>query len=149
MRPLFLIAIMAFGITTVQAQTTSTGGNQVGSDPLSVPTSSLPKGSSSSTGSISAGTANGSTTATGSFGASAGATGGNSASGITASSSNTSQVPLQLPGEAPNTSSQAATSTAGAASHSSSSTVCPPSVPTSDGGSANLTDMVGGSLNGC
>jgi hypothetical protein len=143
MRPLFLIAIMAFGITTAQAQTTSTGGNQVGFDPLSVPTSPLPTGLSST------GPSNGSTTATGSFGASAGATGGASASGITASSSNTSQVPLQLPGEAPNTSSQAAASTAGAASHSSSSTVCPPPVPTSDGGSANLTDMVGGALSGC
>ena len=101
---LLLIAIMVFGITAAvtaaQAQTasdqTTSGGTGVGSDPLSVPTSSLSTGSSFSTGS------------TGS-----GATGSNGASGISASSSNTSQVPLQLSGETPNTSTQAATFSSG------------------------------------
>lgn len=37
---------------------------------------------------------------------------------------------------------------AAAASHSS-STVCPPLVSTSDGGSANPAEIVGGSLSGC
>jgi hypothetical protein len=53
-----------------------------------------------------------------------------------------------LPGETPNISSQAAASTAAASGHSSAST-CPPAVPTSDGGSANLSAMVGGALGGC
>jgi hypothetical protein len=138
MRYLLSIAIMVFGvtaaITTAEAQTasdpTASGGTGVNSDPLSVTTSSLPTGSSFSTGST---------------GSSAAAS---NASGISASPSNTSQVPLQLSGETPSTSTQAATSTAAAAGHTS-STICPPSVPTSDGGSANLTDMVGGSLSGC
>jgi hypothetical protein len=52
-----------------------------------------------------------------------------------------------LPGEMPNTSSQAPIATA--ASPSRASTICPPPVPTTDGGSANLTDMVGESLSGC
>ena len=148
MRYLVLIATTVFGITAAitaaQAQTASdqTGSTGTTSDPLSVPTSSLPTGSSFSIGS--AGASGGSATET----TGSGVAGSNSASGFSASSSNTSQVPLQLSGETPNTSTQAATSTAAAASHSS-STICPPPVPTSDGGSANLTEMVGGSLSGC
>jgi len=134
MRILFLIAIMAFGITMAQAQTTSTTGTV--SDPLSVPTRPLPSGESGAAGSGSA--------AAGGVGTS-GSTG---ASSISASSSNTSQVPLQLPGEIPNTSTQSATSTAATSNHAS-FPICPPPVPTSDGGSANLTDLVGGSLSGC
>ena len=131
MRLLFLIAIMAFGITTAQAQTSST--TAVGSDPLSVPTKILPTGSE---------------TATGALGTGGTATGSNATSGISAPSSNPSQVPLQLPGEAPDRSAQSAATTAGASSHTA-APICPPPVPTSDGGSANLTEMVGGSLNGC
>ena len=150
MRQIFRIAIMVFGITAAmtaaQAQTasdqTAGGGTGASSDPLGVPTSSLSTGSSFSTGSAPAGASSGSGST------SSGTAGSTGASGISASSSNTSQVPLQLSGETPNTSTQAATSTAAAASHSS-STICPPSVPTSDGGSANLTEMVGGSLSGC
>jgi hypothetical protein len=139
MRILFLIAIMAFGITTAEAQTASTAGT--GSDPLGVPVQALP------TGSAPAGGTAGSASSAGSTGNSAA---GGSTSAITTSPSNTSQVPLQLSGERSGTSTQAATSTAGAASHAaSSSVVCPPPVPTSDGGSANITEMVGGSLDGC
>jgi hypothetical protein len=148
MRPLFWLAIMAFGITGAHAQTASTTVG-VGSDPLSVPTQSLPSGFSLSTGFGAFGNASGSFSATGT--AAIGGVGGSSragASGISASSSNTSQVPLQLPGEMLNTSTQSATSTAAAASHAA-SPICPPPVPTSDGGSANLTEMVGGSLSGC
>jgi hypothetical protein len=132
MQHIFLIAVTVFGITTAQAQTASTSGVGMGSDPLRVPTSSLPTGSAGNS-------VSGNNSASGS---------NNSASSISAPSSNSSQVPLQLSGETPNTSTQAATSTAAASSHSSSS-ICPPPVPTSDGGSANLTDMVGGSLSGC
>ena len=141
MRILFLIAIMAFATTSVQAQTASTGATAIGSDPFSVPTQPLPTGSGSPGGE------GGSASGTGSTGTSAA---GGSTSGITTSSYNTSQVPLELSGERSGTSTHAATSTAAAASHSSSSSVvCPPSVPTSDGGSANITEMVGGSLSGC
>ena len=57
MRQIFRIAIMVFGIaaamTAAEAQTasdqTTSGGTGVGSDPLSVPTSSLSTGSSFST----------------------------------------------------------------------------------------------------
>jgi hypothetical protein len=134
MRHSFLIAITVFGITTAQAQTASTSGNGVGSDPLSVPTASLPMGSSSPSGSASGGPVT--------TGSASGST-----AGISASPSSNPQAPLLLPGEMPNRSSQAAVAT-GAASSRSSST-CPPPVPTTDGGSANLTDMVGGSLSGC
>jgi hypothetical protein len=144
MRVLFLIAITTFGITTAQAQTASTAG--VGSDPLSVPTQSSPSGFSFSTGFGTSG--RGSITATGSAAVGGvSASGGAGTSGISASSSNT-QVALQLLGETPNSSTQSAASTAAASSHAA-SPICPPPVPTSDGGSANLTDMVGGSLNGC
>ena len=131
MRILFLIAIMASGITMAQAQTASTTGT--GSDPLSVPTQPLPSGASGG-GSAAAG--------------GVGTSGGTGASNISASSSNTSQVPLQLPGETPNTSTQSATSTAATSSHAT-SPICPPPVPTSDGGSANLTEIAGLSLGGC
>jgi hypothetical protein len=137
MRLLFLIVIMAFGVTNAQAQTASTAG--VGSDPLSVPTQSLPSGLSLSTGFGTGSVA---------IGSGVGVSGRTGTSGISAPSSNTSQVPLLLPGETPNTSTQSAASTATALSHPA-SPVCPPAVPTSDGGSANLTGMVGGSLSGC
>jgi hypothetical protein len=145
MRQFFLIVITVFGITaaatSARAQTPSDqiGSIGTGSDPLTVPTSSLPTQSSFSSGSAPANSASGLATATGSTVGSAGV--------ISAPSSNTSQVPLQLSGETPNTSTQAAASTA--ASNHSSSTICPPPVPTSDGGSANLTEMIGGSLSGC
>jgi hypothetical protein len=55
---------------------------------------------------------------------------------------------LLLPGEIPDTSTQAASTTA--AAPGSASAVCPPPVPSTDGGSANLTEIAGGaSLGGC
>lgn len=136
MRHIFLIAITIFGVTAAQAQTASTGGIGVGSDPLSVPTSSLPTGSSSSSGSASGGPIT-----TGSAG------GNSSTAGVSASPSSNPQAPLLLPGEMSSPSPQAPITMAPSPSHS--STICPPPIPTTDGGSANLTDMVGGSLNGC
>jgi hypothetical protein len=134
-----IMAIMFLGITTAQGQTVSqlnsqTSGSEaaVGSDPLSVPTSSLPSMSSQS------GAASGSATAAGSASRATGAIG--SASGI-------SQSPSLLPGEIPDTSTQAASTTATAPGAP--STLCPASVPSTDGGSANLSEMAGASLNGC
>jgi hypothetical protein len=80
-----------------------------------------------------------STTTTGSASGTTGATG---------SASGSSQTPLLLPGEIPDTSTQAASTTAAASS--SASSVCPPPVPSTDGGSANLTEIAGGaSLGAC
>jgi hypothetical protein len=63
---------------------------------------------------------------------------------------------LQLPGEAPDSSSSSAARTAASSSTSASSAgraggpICGPAVPTTDGGSVNLTSVVPGvSLNGC
>ncbi len=166
MRHILLMAIMLLGVTAANAQTNNqaaspapgragsmgqtAAGNQTttttedaftarnsGSDPLNVPTSTLPTGSTG--GSASAGSR--SETTTGSAGE-AGAT------GISASPANTSQVPLQLPGERPANSTEAATSTAAIASHSSGS-ICPPPVPTTDGGSAHIAEIAGLSLGGC
>lgn len=144
MQRFFIIAIMLLGITAAQGQTalqpngqTNSSESAVGSDPFSVPTSSLPPMSSSSPASQ-FGTASGSPTAAGSARGPTGATG--SATGI-------SQSPVLLPGEIPDTSSQAARTTATAPS--SPSSICPAPVPTTDGGSANLSEMAGASLNGC
>jgi hypothetical protein len=138
----FIIAIMFLGITTAQGQTmlqlngpTNSSESAVGTDSLSAPTSSLPSMSPSPASQF--GTASGSTTAAGST---SGATGASSASG-------NSQSPLLLPGEIPDTSTQAASTTATASGPSSS--VCPPPVPSTDGGSANLSEIAGVSLGGC
>jgi hypothetical protein len=137
MQLVFIIAIMFLGITTAQGQTVLQNGQTVGSDPLSVPTSSLPSVSSPSSASQ-FGTPSGSPTTTGSASGATGAT--SSASGI-------SQSPLLLPGEIPDTSTQAASTTATAPSTP--SPICPPPVPSTDGGSANLSEIAGASLNGC
>ncbi len=124
------------GINESSAGTNNAATNNVGADPLTVPTSSMPSGpsasgsaSGSANGAITTGSANGST------------------AGISAPASNNPQAPLLLPGEKPDTSNQSAITTATAPSHA--STICPPPVPTSDGGSANLSRMVGESLSGC
>jgi hypothetical protein len=52
-----------------------------------------------------------------------------------------------LPGEIPDTSTQAASTTSAAPAPSSS--ICPPPVPTSDGGSVNLSEIAGVSISGC
>jgi hypothetical protein len=153
MQRTFIIAIMLLSITTAHAQTgvqfsdqtgagsdplsvptsslsgsgttggsaTTSGQTGVGSDPLNVPTSSSPSVSSPSSGSGS-GTSGGSATTIGSAGAGAGA--------ITTSGS---------------TGSQTAITTAAAPAPP----ICPPPVPSSDGGSANLSFIAGVSINGC
>jgi hypothetical protein len=155
MKFVFIMAMMFLGITTAQGQTVlqlngqtnngasatnssasatnsaiapNSGASAVASDPLSVPTSSLPSG----------GTASGSPTTTGSA---------SGATGTTGSASGTSQSPLLLPGEIPDTSTQAASTTATAPGPS--PPICPPPVPSTDGGSANLSEIAGASLNGC
>ena len=134
MQFVFILAIMVLGITTAQGQTVSQSNSQtnvsetaVGSDPLGVPTSSLPSQSGS-----------GSTPATRSESGGTGATG---------SASATSQSPLLLPGEIPDTSTQAASTTATAPGAP--SNLCAASTPSTDGGSANLSEIAGASLNGC
>jgi hypothetical protein len=52
-----------------------------------------------------------------------------------------------LPGEISDTSTQAASTTA--ALPGPSSPICPPPVPSSDGGSANLSEIAGASIGGC
>jgi hypothetical protein len=134
MKSVFIIAIMFLGITTAQGQTVSQPSGQtntgaVGSDPLNVPTSSLPSMSSPSPGSATA--SRSASGATGAIG---------SASGI-------SQSPLLLPGEIPGTSTQSASTTATAPGAP--SPICAAPVPSTDGGSANLNEIAGASLGGC
>jgi hypothetical protein len=54
---------------------------------------------------------------------------------------------LQMPGEKPDSSAQAANTTAAAPGPS--SPICAPPVPTSDGGSVNLSEIAGASFGGC
>jgi hypothetical protein len=82
--------------------------------------------------------------------------GASAASSITAPASTNPQSALQLPGETANTSTDSAKVTTRAAvsgsstSQSSQSTSCQVSVPSTDGGSVNLTDIFGsGSPGGC
>jgi hypothetical protein len=126
MQLVFIIAIMFLGITTAQGQTvlqlngqTNSSESAVGSDPLGVPTSSLPSVPSPASG----------------------------AAGATSSASGISQPPLLLPGEIPDTSTQAASTTATAPG--SPSLICPPPLPSTDGGSVNLSEIAGASLGGC
>ena len=131
----FIFAVVLLGLTTAHAQTgiqlsdqTSVGSGTVASDPLSIPTSSLP---SSQDGA------------------------GTSGSGSASSSSTDPEIPVLLPGEASNTSTQTASTTTSASGSSagkaaSSSSSCGPQVPSTDGGSVNLTEIAGGlSLGGC
>jgi hypothetical protein len=134
MKLIFGIAIMFLGIAAAQGQTAlqpNGSGSTAASDPLSLPTSSLPSGSSS--------------------GSAGGAAGGTSAQGPLLlpgemSGSGTSQSAQQLPGEIPEISTQGASSTASAPAASSPTCM---SVPSSDGGSANLTEIAGAALDGC
>jgi hypothetical protein len=126
-----LKAIIFLGtITTANAQTTT------GTDPLGVPTSTLPSSASFSTGK--------STTATT---GSAPEPAVGSTSGVTAPASRSPQTPLRLPGEGLDTSTQSANTTA--AAPSAPSAICPPAFPTTDGGSANITAIDGFSPSGC
>jgi hypothetical protein len=144
MKVVLIIATMFLGTMTAQGQTalqlngqTNSSESAIGSNPLSAPTSSLPSMSSPSPASQ-LGTASGSPTTTGSA---------SGATGATSSASGMSQSPLLLPGEIPDTSTQASSTTATAASPPLS--ICPPPAPSTDGGSANLSEIAGASLNGC
>src|ERR1700753_2415485 len=69
--------------------------------------------------------------------------------GVSASPSSNPQTPKQLPGEASSNSTQAANTTAASAPVASGSQPCPASVPTSQGG-ASMTGVFGGaSASGC
>jgi hypothetical protein len=147
MRLVLFIATMFLGVANAQGQTVSplngqtNGSGATGSDRFAVPSSSLPSVSSFSSASQS-GAASGSGT---SFSTSSGSAGG--AGGSAGSGSGTSQSPVLLPGEIPDTSTQAASTTA--AAPGASSPACPPPVPATDGGSANLTEIAGESPGGC
>ena len=150
MRLVCFIAIMFLGLTTAQGQTVLQQNGQtnssaaVGPDLSSVPASSLPSESSSSQASqFGAASGSGSPSSP----SSTASRPASDATGASSSGSGTSQSPLLLPGEIPDTSTQAASTTATAPSASSPS--CPPPVPSSDGGSANLTEIAGASLGGC
>jgi Tfp pilus assembly protein PilV len=142
MHRMFILAIALLGLTAAQAQTSAltngqanSSGTAATSDPLSVATSSGTGGVTNGSPSV------GSTSAA--IGTATRAT-----SSIAASTSNSSQSPLQLPGEGSDTSTAAANTTATAPSAPSS--ICPPPVPTTDGGSANIEQLAGGiTLNGC
>jgi hypothetical protein len=149
----FFIAVTLLGITTAQAQTvlqlngqTSSNESTVASDTLSMPTSSPPSTSLS-------GSAIGivqsdplgvptSSLASSSAGLASGGPGAMNAAATTSP-----QSPLLLRGEIPGTSAQAASATATAPGPS--APICAPPVPSTNGGSANLTEIAGVSLNGC
>lgn len=134
MQRIILAAAALLGIITTAHAQTATG---TGTDPLSVPASPLPF-SSFSAGSPAAATSGSSTSSPA----------GGSSSGISAPASRSSQAPLELPGEGLDSSTQSATSSA-AAAPSASSAICAPSIPTTDGGSANITVIDGFSSGGC
>ena len=143
MQRTFVFAVILSGLTAAHAQTSGSAG--VGTDPLSVPTQTLP--SAGGGGGAGAGAAGGSTAV---------GVGASASSSITAPASTNPQSALQLPGETPATSTDAAKVTTRAAlggsssSPSSQSTSCQVSVPSTDGGSTNLTDIFGsGSPGGC
>jgi hypothetical protein len=137
MRRCFIFAIMLLGTTTAHAQTGAPVGGVI-ADPLKCTDIGIAAVSSPSSGSAS-GTTSGSTTTNGS------AVGGTGA--ISTPASTNPQSPLILPGEIPDTSTQAASTTATAPGPS--SPMCPPPVPSSDGGSANLSEIAGVPINGC
>jgi hypothetical protein len=152
MKSRFIVAAILLGLTAAHAQTggeetdqTSDSGSSIASDPLSLPAQTLP---SSGPGIGGGGATGGSTTPA--IGTGAGAT-----ASITAPASTSPQSALQLPGETADTSTQAANVTTraavgGSSVSSSTGTSCQVTVPSTDGGSANLTEAFGSSAsNGC
>lgn len=141
MKSFVIIMIMVFDITAAQGQTvlppnsqTNSSASAVGSNAVSAPTPSpsSPSPASQLDTSLRSPPIRGSAS---------GAPGGTSfASGL-------SQSPVLLPGEMPDTSPQAARTTATAPGPP--PPICPPPVPSTDGGSANLSEMAGASLGGC
>jgi len=139
MRRTLIMASIFIGISAAHAQTVQP--NQppsqavVHSDPLNLPTASLPLVSPSlsahPTG-TGRNTPNGAKSAPGA---------------MSAAPSTNPETPLQMPGEKPDDSSQAASTTAAAPGPP--SPICPPPVPSSDGGSVNLSEIAGALLGGC
>ena len=166
-RTFFIIAVSALGITTASGQTvpqltgqTSSSESTVASDTLGTPTSSppstplsgpvigsveadplsIPTSSLASAPSPSSGSGSGPSTTT--TGLAIGGPGG-----MNAATTTSPQLPSLLRGEIPDTSTQAANATASAPAPP--SPICAPPVPSTDGGSANLSEIAGLSLNGC
>ena len=148
MQRMFSLTVVLLGLTAAHAQTgmqlndQTSSGTGVAADPLSVATSPLPSSQGSALGGGATGPVTGTTNAAG------------SSASITAPASTNPQAPLQLRGEAPDASTQAAksaTSASGsAAGPAFSGAICGPLVPSTDGGSVNVTELAGGgSLNGC
>jgi hypothetical protein len=171
-RTFLIIAVSALGITTAHGQTMSqpngqTSGSEsaIASDTLAIPTSAPPSTSSSSPtiGSVGSDLLGVSTSSLGSAsppssgsGSGSGASSGSTTTGLAiggpgamnAAATTSPQSPLLLRGEIPDTSTQAASATASAPAPP--SPICAPPVPSTDGGSANLTEIAGVvSLNGC
>jgi hypothetical protein len=156
MKFVLIMAVMFLGVTAAQGQQqrqqgqtvlqfngqANSSGSFVGSDPLSTTTSPSSSAATSSSSSPSSASTSGAASGSASTGGSA-----SGATGASAGGSGNSQSPVLLPGEIPDTSTQAASTTA--AAPGSSSTVCPPPVPSTDGGSVNLTEIAGASLGGC
>jgi hypothetical protein len=162
MQRVFIIAIMFLGITTAQGaqgqtvvqmngqsssgEQTSSSGQTSSNESAAGSVAASPSPSASSPSSTSQSSASSeSSPATGSAKGSTGATGSGGGSG--SGSGTASQAPLLLPGEIPETSTQAASTTATAPG--SFSPMCSPPVPSTDGGSVNLSEIGGMSLGGC
>jgi hypothetical protein len=138
----------AMSDTTTTATTGPNGGTTSTSMDVRVPTAGagtaatgFPAGESATSGSTNS-MASGSSLGTAAL--------SNSSTSINARSSTNPDTALQLPGEAPNSSSNVAKTTASTAGAASPGAICGPAVPSTDGGSVNLTEVVpGASLNGC
>jgi hypothetical protein len=148
MQRIFIFAVLFLGLAAAHAQTSAETSGTVATDPLTLPTQTVSP--SSGSGLAGGGAAGGSTPSVG--------VGASAASSITAPATSNPQTAVQLTGETADSSSQAAKVTTRAAvggssstPSSSSSASCDSSVPSTDGGSANLTDIFGsgGSSGGC
>ena len=169
-RTFFIIAVSALGITTAHGQTvlqlngqTSGSESAVASETLGIPPPPSTSSSSPAIGSVGSDLLGVSTSSLGSAsppssgsGSGSGASSGSTTTGLAiggpgamnAAATTSPQSPLLLRGEIPDTSTQAASATASAPAPT--SPICAPPVPSTDGGSANLTEIAGVvSLNGC
>ena len=139
-RIFIFFAVVLFGLSAAHAQTS---GSSIGTDPLSVPAQTLPTSSGGGGGGGAVG---------GSTAAAAGA--GGSISSITAPALTNPQSALQLPGETANASTDGAkvttraTVSGSSGAPSSQSPSCQAAVPSTDGGSVNLTGIFGGTSSG-
>jgi len=122
----FIIATTFLGVTTAQAQTAAQFSDQTGlaADPLSIAASPLPSGPSSTPGPVAGSTSTSTSNS-------------DVTRNINAPASRSPQSPSLLPGEISDTSTQAANATASAPAPL--APICPPPIPSSDAGSANLS----------